>query len=204
MCNNDFNIRDVIGDLSKERRIFTSEADFQLALAQAIAKKYTQAKVRLEYVPSFDSSIHIDILVLWKYGEGVKWIPIEVKYKTKPLKEYTDDDGCDYSLKEQGAKDIGCYLYLKDIERIESIMYKIGNVFKCGYTLMLTNDMSYTKAPRNHGGSHQNCTYAEFSIHQNNTVNSGVHKWAENSAVGKKNGYNKHINLSGSYKCDWC
>lgn len=37
------------------------------------------AKVRLEYCPEFDKSMHIDILVIINN----KWIPVELKYKTR-------------------------------------------------------------------------------------------------------------------------
>ena len=65
--------------LKEKRTIFVSEADFQLELAWIIKDEYPNAKVRLEYSPAFDLSMHIDILVIIDR----KWIPIELKYKTK-------------------------------------------------------------------------------------------------------------------------
>ena len=67
--------------LKEKRTIFVSEADFQLELAWIIKDEYPNAKVRLEYCPAFDLSMHIDILVIIDR----KWIPIELKYKTKLL-----------------------------------------------------------------------------------------------------------------------
>ena len=48
-------------------------------MAWIIKEEYPNAKVRLEYCPSFDLSMHIDILVII----DSKWIHIELKYKTK-------------------------------------------------------------------------------------------------------------------------
>lgn len=61
------------------RKVFSSEADFQLALAWTIKDVYRDSvDVRMEYCPDFDLNMHIDIVVF----VGDKWIPIELKYKT--------------------------------------------------------------------------------------------------------------------------
>ena len=51
-----------------------------------------------------------------------------------------------YVLKEQGAKDQGCYNYLKDIMRIEEFRDKNNNFIE-GYTIKITSEMSYLKPP---------------------------------------------------------
>ena len=63
-------------------------------------------------------------------------------------------------LKEQGAKDQGCYNYLKDIMRIEEFRDK-SDKFIEGYTIKITSEISYLKPP-----TKVNCTYAEFSIEE--------------------------------------
>ena len=73
-----FNIELIISKLKEKRKIFVSEADFQLEMAWIIKEQYPNAKVRLEYCPTFDFSMHIDILVIIDN----RWIPIELKYKT--------------------------------------------------------------------------------------------------------------------------
>ena len=50
-----------------------------------------------------------------------------------------------YVLKEQGAKDQGCYNYLKDIMRIEEFRDKSNNFIE-GYTIKITSEISYLKA----------------------------------------------------------
>ena len=117
----------IIEKLQGKRQIFCSEADFQLEMAWVIKEMYHDAEVRLEYVPTFDDKMHIDILVFINN----EWIPIELKYKTKKSKKEKMTDQITqegFNLKNQGAKNIGCYLYLKDIERIERIKEAVKNM----------------------------------------------------------------------------
>lgn len=150
-----FNIYSIIEKLSKKRTIFYSEADFQLELAWLIKDEYKNAKVRLEYCPSFDTSMHIDILIIIDN----EWIPIELKYKTKGCTKIVDDET--FNLKNHGAKDVNCYLYLKDIQRIEKIKENVSN-FRRGYTIFITNELSYSKKPIKN-----ECAYKAFSLEEN-------------------------------------
>ncbi len=150
---NEFGIDSVINELKENRKIFVSEADFQLSMACVIERMYPQAKVRLEYCPCFNDSMHIDILVLWGSDDKKQWIPIELKYKTKKIK-HEDDDGCVCNLKDQSAQDWGCYDYFKDIERIETISEE--EQFKEGYAIFLTNDSYYISGRVNEGSKHAN------------------------------------------------
>ena len=111
-------IHEIMHLLSMWRPIFHSEADFQFSLAWLIKKKYPDCEIRLEFVPEFNPSLHLDILVIL----NGKWIPIELKYTTKRCIKTINDEV--YVLKEQGAKDQGCYNYLKDIMRIEEFRDK--------------------------------------------------------------------------------
>ena len=79
--------------------------------------------------------MHIDILVIIDN----KWIPIEIKYKTKGCCKNIDNEI--YNLKNHGAKDVNCYLYLKDIHRIEIIKENVPD-FAEGYTVFVTNELS--------------------------------------------------------------
>lgn len=183
-------IEKAIALLSEKRKLFASEADFQLELAWQLRELYPDAKVRMEYCPSFDPSMHIDILVI-KDG---KWIPIELKYKTERLVK--DIDGERFELKKQGAKDVGCYLYLHDIQRVEQIKKKVES-FAEGYTVMITNDLSYTKTPL-----YKDCAYAEFSLHHG-TTKSGTLNWGENTGAGTKKGIEDPIVLQSTYPMHW-
>ena len=188
---------EVIKTLQGKRQIFCSEADFQLEMAWVIKEMYPDAKVRLEYVPTFNDKMHIDILVFISN----KWIPIELKYKTKNSKKGALEDKKTqevFNLKNQGAKDIGCYLYLKDIMRIESIKQEVKNNFEEGYAVFLTNDKTYLESPQNN-----DCVYKEFSL-QHGITKHGELKWAEHAGDWtKKGGIEDPIILKGIYKMEW-
>ncbi|WP_086253582.1 hypothetical protein [Campylobacter sp. P091] len=190
------NMTKIIEKLQDKRQIFCSEADFQLEMAWVIKEMYLNAEVRLEYVPTFDDKMHIDILVFISN----KWIPIELKYKTKNsgegALEYKKTQEV-FNLKNQGAKNINCYLYLKDIERIERIKQEVKNNFKEGYAVFLTNDETYLNPPQKN-----NCVYKDFSL-EDGAIKKGKLEWAEHTGAGTKKGIEDPITLKGIYKMEW-
>lgn len=180
----------VLDKLKNRRQVFTSEADFQLELAWAIKELYPEFMVRMEYCPKVNRSIHIDILIIT--GNG--WIPIELKYKTKGCS--IDVNNEEFVLKNHGAKDVNCYLYLKDIQRIEELKRTVPEFIE-GYTIMLTNETSYLTKPLK-----QDCVYAEFSLHEG-AEKHGKMDWSELASDGTKKGCEKPIELKGKYKIHW-
>lgn len=183
-------IHKVISHLSQWRPIFYSEADFQFSLAWLIKTMYQNCDIRLEFIPEFNPNLHLDILVIL---DG-KWIPIELKYTTKAYNVRIGDEV--YSLKEQGAKDLGCYNYLKDIMRIEEFRDK-ANKFIEGYTIKITSEMTYIKPPMK-----ANCSYKAFSI-ENGAVKTGVLEWSPNTNMGTKKGHETPIILTDTYPIQW-
>ena len=173
-------IHEIIRQLSIWRPIFHSEADFQFSLAWIIKEIYPDCEIRLEFVPDFNTNLHLDILVIL---DG-KWIPIELKYTTKKCIKTINDEV--YVLKEQGAKDQVCYNYLKDIMRIEEFRDKTSKFIE-GYTIKITSEMSYLKPP-----TKVNCTYAEFSIEEG-SIKTGctntIYRYYLNQLT-----YNYHLN----------
>lgn len=149
-------IETVLLTLANERKVFWSEADFQFAFAWKLKEMLKDSgpqsaiNVRLERrVDALEKrtdapeqgnekensgDIHIDIWV--EINEKV--YPIELKYKT--IQCSITDGSEEYKLKQHDASDIGCYLYLKDVERIEHISKSLGDNFGKGYAIMLTND----------------------------------------------------------------
>ena len=198
----------VIHRLSKRRPVFCSEADFQLEFAWEIKTLYgNKYEVRLEYPQTDDSGnnnrkMHIDILLI--DSETRKWIPIELKYKTKGCtitvkdpKDASNKEEETFFLANQGAKDIGCYDYLYDIQRIERLRDLKKEQFEAGYAIILTNEMSYTNKPGREG-----CFYKEFSIHDD-AVKHGDLKWDKNTGSGTKRGREEGIHLDGTYTINW-
>ena len=151
----DFDIDSIMCELQNKRKIFHSEDDLKFSLATVIQRQYKYAEVRLErpmeikMVKKADVSnditkpISIDITV--SLGNDVFYL--ELKYKTKKLspdfkKKWADDIKDDvYSLKNQGACDIGRFLFRKDIFRLEKVIEK--NKGK-GFFIVITNDSGYT------------------------------------------------------------
>lgn len=185
-----FDINKVIDKLKSRRGIFVSEADFQVELAKTIKKEYPKSIVVLESSPIFDMSMHIDVLVIIDN----KWIPIELKYKTKECSKIISDEL--FNLKDHGAKDINCYLYLKDIERIEKFKSK-EKLFEKGYAIFLTNDMMYTKKPFK-----GNVFYKEFSL-EDGAIKKGIMSWKEGVSKGTIKNIEDPIKLKGEYKIEW-
>lgn len=186
----EFDIELVISKLKNKRKVFVSEADFQLEMAWIIKQEYPNARVRLEYCPSFDFNMHIDILVVIDN----QWIPIELKYKTKGCQKEIDNEI--FNLKNHGAKDVNCYLYLKDIQRIERIK-KEEKCFKEGYTIFITNEMAYTKKPVKN-----DCFYREFSL-ENGIEKTGTLDWDSRASEGTKKNCEIPINLKDKYSINW-
>lgn len=177
--------------LAKKRPVFTSEADFQLELAWTIRELYPKYSIRMEYPPIFDTSKHIDIVV---FTEKNKMIPIELKYKTKGCE--LESRGERFILKNHLAKDINCYLYLFDIHRIELFKKSYTEQFGEGYTIMVTNDLTYSNPPQK-----KDCIYKEFSI--SNNIKKGVHKWSEKASSGTIKGVAQPIKLDSDYPVEW-
>ncbi len=155
-----------------------------------IKEQYPEAIVRMEYVPSFNLKMHIDILVILQD----KWIPIELKYKTKGGTTIVNHEI--FNLKKHGAKEVNCYLYLKDIERIESIRENVSN-FKEEYTIFSTNDECYLKPPKNN-----NVVYYAFSL-EKGVIRTGKLDWHQKTGAGTKRHYENPIILKDKYACDW-
>lgn len=186
-----FNMDKLIAELSNKRKIFVSESDFQLELAWLIKELYPNAVVRMEYCPQFDAAMHIDILVI---VDG-KWIPIELKYKTKGCQKFVDGEF--YHLKTHSAKDVNCYAYLKDIQRIETIKEN-APAFQEGYAILITNELSYTKAPAS-----KDVNYYAFSIHEG-AIKSGTMDWSEKTGDGTKGRDCRcPIVFNGKYEMKW-
>lgn len=188
--NKEFDIELIMTKLKSKRKLFVSEADFQLEMAWIIKEEYPKATVRLEYCPTFDFNMHIDILVVM----DKKWIPIELKYKTKGCVKNIDNEI--FNLKNHGAKDVNCYLYLKDIQRIERIRKNVKE-FKEGYTVFITNEISYMKKP-----SKEDCVYSEFSL-EDGIIKSGSLDWGKNASDGTKKNCEQPIILKDKYKIKW-
>lgn len=188
---NDFNIYSIIDTLSKTRKIFHSEADFQFSIAWEIKKKYPNIKVRLEYINKDIDKMHLDILLI----NNDMLIPIELKYVTKSFTCELDKET--YTLKDHSAQDLRRYDFIKDISRIEECKEKLDN-FQEGYSIMITNDKSYYKEYE----SNRISICHDFRIHQGNS-STRLSKWRNNPSIGSIKGRESDINLKNDYTFNW-
>ena len=157
-CNfKDFTLdmfKNVLNQLSLSRPIFHNEQDFQFELAMKLRDFISDSNIRLEYCNSCgddEKRQYIDILIINK--EWQEGIAIELKYKTKACNNKKKnsflklkDSKEKFYLKEQGAKDFGCYYIYKDIKRLEDIIGKKINgdiTIVKSFVIFLTNDEKY-------------------------------------------------------------
>ncbi len=186
------NVEQALSQLSYERPIFNSEADFQFALAWKLKELCPSAEVRLEYCPAdINSSMHIDILV----RTPEEWLPIELKYKTR-LTDKVINGSERYMLKNHSATDTGCYDFLKDIARLE---FLTNNLTKCyrGYAIFITNDLSYLAGTSNSEINHYNFLLTDGAS------KSGVMNWGLKASEGTRKGRSSPITLTGNYEMRW-
>ena len=98
--------------------------------------------------------------------------PIELKYKTIKCIITDGTDGSEeYKLKQHGASDIGCYLYLKDVKRIEELSKSLGDKFGKGFAIMLTNDHLYWDSPNT---STDTTIFRDFRIYEERKIVAGA------------------------------
>ena len=184
-----FSLEGIMSELSKERRIFHSEADFQHALAMKISKIYPKLNIRVEYNPwGEEDNQHIDLWIIDKQEE----FAIELKYKKRQI--LYEENGEKFILNSQHAQDIARYDFCKDIKKLESIKSNKDNFTK--YAIFLTNDHLYWDL------SNYNTNDDNFRIHDGKEL-TGTLKWHLNASEGTKNNRDEDISLNGKYNLKW-
>lgn len=186
---------------------FHSEEEVQLLLAQYLMNTDSYKKVLVEYyikkhlIPNYpwdnDKKISIDIVVV----KDNKFIPIEIKYKTKQqeLPHFVFGSQTNVELKNQGAQNEGCYSFWKDLKRIE-ILKETFDLPYYGLTLFISNDPSYERKPR------EGVQYGPFSIHQNREVHAGTFlNWDESITKIKPDRGKRFpgFKITNSYAINW-
>jgi len=177
--------------LAAKRPIFNSEADFQLALGWEIQLAHPAARLRMEYRPAYlDRRGYLD---LWAADAG--WTAaIELKYFTRALDLVVGGER--FELLNQGAQDISRYDFVRDVERVESVVRAQPGVR--GYALALSNDSSYWRVP-----AYSRTTIdAAFRLHEGSTLNGRL-AWATSAGAGTTRGRDKEHLLHGTYPLNW-
>lgn len=190
------NIHDIhclMANLSRQRPIFHSEADFQHALAWQIHRTIPNCEIRLEMpyrVPQ--GNWYLDIWL------QTMEIAIELKYRTKRMEG--EKDGEYFLLKNHSGYPQGRYDFLKDIQRLEQVV--ADRKAKSGFAVLLTNDLNFWQQPQQRW---ETTNDANFRLHEGRTL-TGELTWSEQASDGTmrtKEGKNLPIHLKGSYHLQW-
>ncbi len=193
---NDFDLHKILTVLSKERPVFHSEADFQHALAWAIHEKCPDLNIRLEMRVELNSKKkYLDIFA---FNDNKK-VAIEVKYKTTKYKTENleiEINNEKFNLKNQLARDLGRYDFIKDISRLEEALEK--DFCDVGFAIFLTNDENYWKTSKND----ETAADKDFRIPEGKTIN-GKLCWKEGTSKGTMRGREEPITLNGKYDLEW-
>lgn len=170
-----------------ERRVFHSEADFQFQLAWGL-KEQEGFDVILEYSENISNNERnrVDIVIV----KNNKYIPIELKYFTKPHNNYKQ-------LKQQNDT-WRTYDYFEDLMRVESFVNTRDNSDE-GYTIVLSNYNFFWQ-----GNVKENVNYYDYRILHNREIKPRDYKWADSEAKSVKGTRReKKIKIKGNYKFKW-
>lgn len=187
----------IIVSLSKVRKLFWSEDDFKFAFATQVQLKFGKAaEVRLEkrYKGENDKNSYTDIVVRL----NGKNFPIELKYKTVKG-SYADFGNEVVELMTHSAVDLGCYAYLKDINRLEYLA-KNDPDFERGFAIILTNEPLYFK------DTGRRSVYEAFKIYDGKVVTECLDWDRSNYDLEKLPSWLKShpaFELTGSYEMNW-
>jgi hypothetical protein len=173
-----------------------------------------QAFGQNEKVQKIESRASIDIIL--KSNDN-QLIPIELKYKTKKVSLFCDDE--EYDLAEQGATDEGRFSFRKDIYRVEKFI-EMNPTAKRGFVLIVTNEKSYKeniadtdKLDRNYsfhpnykipkidkGWNYHEKIMKKYHFDSNNKL---VHKVNSKPHWTSSNKLNLKLDLKNNYKVFW-
>lgn len=168
--------------LARTRPVFHSEADFQHAFAWQLHEQFPQAQIRLEY--PYEVNNHWIYLDLW-CDLGQERLAVELKYKTRALTCQVGNEI--FNLKNQAAQPTGRYNFLRDVERLENIVWSDNHTH--GLAIMLANEPAYWR-----NVSRRQASDSDLRIYEGRPL-EGELKWAQDSAPS--------VHLRGSYTANW-
>lgn len=174
---------------------------------EKLRKKYSQpdnSKLQPEadYPWNNKSSMWVDIVVCHER----EFIPIELKYATKPVKmanpltrfgEPLLNNANVQIVKDQAANDVIMYNYWKDVRRIELLKHRYSKV-SGGIALLVTNAKTYWGG----GNARSNSFYMSFFTGQGRIVNNEELKWSDKISPNILTGH-PNLRIDGTYTCNW-
>jgi hypothetical protein len=189
----------ILSELSRERPVFHSEADFQFELASKMRQKCPHLMFRLEMPVVTKGRPRVDIFA---FCEG-SVLFLELKYLPRYLRaqvQIAEGKYEAYDLRDQ-AREWGRYDFLKDITRLETWVAECTR--RCpeavGYAILLTNDQNYWNKLND-----KNAKDYAFQLHDNRTIAGGeVLTWGERATASDVKGRKHPIVLCWSYTFQW-
>src|SRR5215212_1028976 len=183
-------VLNVLSVLARDRPVFHSEADFQLALAWKIQQSRADLRIRLETRPR--PGVRLDLVVADPLDGSA--LAVELKYLTDRWEG--EVSGESYRLLRQAAQDIRAYDVVKDIERVELLI--ASGYATAALVLVLANDPSYWRAP-----DHGRPTNADaFRLHEGGLLTAS-RRWGPLTGAGTSKGRTEALNLAGEYTLRW-
>ena len=177
-------LSDLMDELAKERPLFHSEADFQLAFGLAAHDMAPDVNVRLEVRQT--KGEYLDLLCI----RGSARTAIEFKYFTR---SFTYDDPRtreEFRLKSHAADDLARLHFVTDIQRLERCRDTTPGTN--GLAIMLTNHAGLWSEPRGKRPTRDR----NFRIHEGRSI-GGELRWG-NGDCPKNDRY-----LAGDYQLSW-
>lgn len=178
--------------LGAQRPVFHSEADFQHHLAWQIHLAEPRLQLRLEIRPDPALREQLDLLVRDPATGAAT--AIELKYLKARWEGVIDGEA--FSLLNQGAHDITRYDIVKDVARVERFV--AARPDWNGYTVALTNDPAYWKAP----ARAITTIDAAFRVHEGVAL-TGERAWGSAAGEGTIRGRRAPLALDGDYSMEW-
>ena len=191
----------ILAELSRERPVFYSEANFQLAFALKMQQLYPQTAIRLERTEIVNNErFRIDVLAYKNKQVAL----VELKYSKRRLRvqvHLTEDEYETYNTQNHAAHPPHRCEFLEDIERLELLVerYTFKGYDAVGYAILLTNDSAFWKEP-----TREEVIDPAFRIHEGRTVTAGeMLQWDERAGHGTKKYREEPIVLRGDYTFRW-
>lgn len=221
-------MEEILEEINKDGVVFSKEIQFQFAFAEKLKEKYKESKVEiilenLSYITNGKNKekIYSDIVV--KLNDY--YYPIELKFKTADKTVvYHNGEKAFYTF-NQGAVESGCYDFIKDIKRIETLFEtdsknikytSLGNSpqFKRGFVILLTNYDKYYSLGK------EETYWKNYSLYEDRIIKREEKlEWYDTKEWQSKSKYedfdkwltanlgskraNEEIQLSNEYRIEW-
>lgn len=194
-------LRSILLNISKERSVFYSEADFQHTLGLHLSKD-KNCDVRLEtpfeiphFVKKLDKKLKVELdIFLPKEKVG-----IELKYKTKV--GTFEEHGETFKLKQHGAQNLARFDFFDDIRRLQ--LLKKHKKIEKGYAVFLTNDPLYWEPIKRKNFS-SNFSMEDKRVIKPNTNLGWIGNPREGSVTRKRLSPNNPILIENNQQLNWC